>query len=66
MKVELSIQEVYNAVEVYMLLKGYTVSENVQQKYTNKEGLLSISLEIEKHNHAASAVLATLKEKGRL
>lgn len=66
MKVELPVQEVYNAVEIYMLLKGFTVSDRFQQKYTNAQGLVSISLDIEKHNHDVSKVVTVLKGKGYL
>lgn len=64
MKVQLDKSEVYKAIHVYMLLKGFVASEYINQQWTNKDGLLSLGLDIQKHNQTEEETIKILKKYG--
>lgn len=61
MKIQLEKSEVYTAIHYYMLLKGFAIGEVIEQKWTPKEGLHSLTLDIEKHNKTDEETIRIIK-----
>lgn len=62
MKIQLSRDEVYTAVQAHLLLKGFVLNGNISQKYTNKDGLLYLEVDAERHNQSTEDALSLLKQ----
>lgn len=63
MKLHIDKNEVYIAVQSYLLLKGYSPTQLISQKYTNNEGLLYLEIDVERHDKSSDEVLVILKRK---
>lgn len=63
MKIQLDKNEVYIAVQVYLLLKGYFPTGSMTQKYTNHDGMLFLDVDVEKYDKSSEEVLEILKQK---
>lgn len=64
MKLQINKNEVYIAVEAYLLLKGFIPNGSISQKYTNNDGLLYLDIDVERHNKSNDETIAILKRQG--
>lgn len=61
MKITLEKNEVYNAIQFYLMLRGYEPLDGITQHWTNGDGLHHVDVRVKSHNYTDESILRLLK-----